>query len=95
METFRIGIDVGGTFTDLFVWSSDGKTEFFKVLSTPEDPSLGVIEGLKRIAEARGLALSRFGATDPHDRSRHNRYHQRGVDSQRRSHSTGDNPRST
>ena len=44
--SFKIGIDVGGTFTDLFLWASDGRIETFKVLSTPADPSVGVIDGL-------------------------------------------------
>ena len=47
---FRIGIDVGGTFTDMFLWSrsaaGESAVETFKVLSTPEDPSIGVLEGL-------------------------------------------------
>jgi hypothetical protein len=56
-ETFKIGIDVGGTFTDLFVWSSSGAVSSFKVLSTPQDPSIGVIDGLAAIAEARSMPL--------------------------------------
>ncbi len=60
--SYKIGIDVGGTFTDLFLWSSDGAVETFKVLSTPQDPSLGVLSGLGRIAESRGLSLEAFAA---------------------------------
>ena len=58
--TFSIGIDVGGTFTDLFLWSSGGGTEAFKVLSTPEDSSIGVLNGLKAMARSLGLALEEF-----------------------------------
>ncbi len=43
--SFKIGIDVGGTFTDLFLWSSDDGVETYKTLSTPEDPSIGVLNG--------------------------------------------------
>ena len=39
--SYRIGIDVGGTFTDLFLWSSDGAVETFKMLSTPEGSLAG------------------------------------------------------
>ena len=44
----KIGVDTGGTFTD-FVYLKNGKWEIFKVLSTPEDPSNAVLEGLKKI----------------------------------------------
>ena len=50
----RIGIDVGGTFTDFLVVSDDGTSRVFKTLSTPEDPSLGLLRGLGEIAEAHG-----------------------------------------
>jgi N-methylhydantoinase A len=55
--TYKIGIDVGGTFTDLFLWTSEGKAEMFKVLSTPDDPSVGVLNGLEAIASARDISL--------------------------------------
>ncbi|MFQ5844471.1 MAG: hydantoinase/oxoprolinase family protein [Planctomycetota bacterium] len=59
-ETVRIGVDVGGTFTDLFLSSSEGTVETFKVLSTPDDPSVGVLDGLQAIAAARRLGLEEF-----------------------------------
>jgi N-methylhydantoinase A len=61
-ETCKVGIDVGGTFTDLFLWSSDGRVESCKVLSTPADPSVGVLEGLQALAATRDLALEEFAA---------------------------------
>lgn len=51
-----IGIDVGGTFTDLVVAESHG-TDFVKVPSTPDDPSCGVVDALKALAERRCLTL--------------------------------------
>ena len=59
---FKIGIDVGGTFTDLFLWVSDGTVATYKTLSTPEDPSIGVLNGLRTIAEARGIELAELAA---------------------------------
>ena len=53
---YTIGIDVGGTFTDMFLWSSEGEVETFKVLSTPHDPSVGVLSGLEAIAASKGLS---------------------------------------
>ena len=48
--TVRIGVDTGGTFTDFVVWR-DGKLSNRKVLSTPQDPSLAIIEGVGDILE--------------------------------------------
>ena len=56
--SFKIGIDVGGTFTDLFAWSAQHRLETFKVLSTPEDPSIGVLDGLRAIAESGGMDVA-------------------------------------
>jgi N-methylhydantoinase A len=60
---FRIGIDVGGTFTDLVCVDPAGCVTLAKVASTPNDQSLGVMDGLDRLAEAlaidRGAMLAR------------------------------------
>ena len=41
--SYRLGVDVGGTFTDfLLINESDGSTHTAKVPSTPEDSSIGV-----------------------------------------------------
>jgi N-methylhydantoinase A len=52
-----IGIDVGGTFTDLVAIDAVGRTVFAKALSTPQDQSIGVMAGLDELA--RRLDLSR------------------------------------
>jgi N-methylhydantoinase A len=54
---YRIGIDVGGTFTDLVAVDDFGRATLAKVLSTPEDPSIGVLDGLKLLADMLGLEL--------------------------------------
>src|SRR6202790_3700788 len=51
---YRIGIDVGGTFTDLVAIGDDGSAILAKVPSTPADPSLGVLEGLAALAAKLG-----------------------------------------
>lgn len=46
----RIGVDVGGTFTDLVVSEEGGKAlRSLKVLTTPEAPAQGVLQGLKAV----------------------------------------------
>ena len=42
----RVGVDVGGTFTDLVALGSDGVTRVHKVLSTPEDPAVGLFRAV-------------------------------------------------
>jgi N-methylhydantoinase A len=54
-----IGVDVGGTFTDLVAIDAAGHTTFAKSLSTPQDQSVGVMAGLEELA--RRLGLSRAG----------------------------------
>ena len=45
----RVGIDTGGTFTDIVLLEASGKTVRLKVPSTPSDPAQALIEGLRRI----------------------------------------------
>lgn len=54
---FTIGIDVGGTYTDLVAIDETGKTVFAKSPSTPADQSIGVMAGLEELA--RRVKLSR------------------------------------
>ena len=54
---YRIGVDVGGTFTDFTLLSTDdGEIGFFKVPSTPADPSEAIEAGLRQMQEALGYA---------------------------------------
>ena len=63
--TLKIGIDVGGTFTD-FVLTRDGADPLiFKSLSTPTDPSIAVVNGLRDMAAAQDppQTLEQFAAS--------------------------------
>src|SRR6516164_7916886 len=53
-----IGIDVGGTFTDLVAIDAAGRTVFAKSLSTPQDQSIGVMAGLEELASRLGLTVA-------------------------------------
>ena len=54
--SYRLGVDVGGTFTDLLLINEEsGETFTAKILSTPEDSSVGVLNGISRICEESGV----------------------------------------
>lgn len=54
--SYRLGVDVGGTFTDLLLINEGtGETHTAKVPSTPEDSSLGVLNGIARICDESGV----------------------------------------
>ncbi len=55
----RIGIDTGGTFTDYVIVSNTGEICAWKVPTTPADPSVGIIEGLKET-----MKIFHFQASD-------------------------------
>ena len=55
---YRIGIDVGGTFTDLVAVDDTGRVTLAKTASTPADQSIGVIDGLTLLAEVVGRDLA-------------------------------------
>ena len=63
--TLKIGIDVGGTFTDFVVARDGAEPQISKSLSTPEDPSIAVVNGLADIAAAMDppMSLEAFAAT--------------------------------
>jgi len=56
-----IGVDTGGTFTDVVAWRG-GKRVAMKVPSTPHDPAQAVLEGLSRAGAGRGTRV-RHGST--------------------------------
>ncbi|MFT5133829.1 MAG: N-methylhydantoinase A [Gammaproteobacteria bacterium] len=54
--SYRLGVDVGGTFTDLLLINEEsGETFTAKVPSTPEDSSIGVLNGIARICDESGV----------------------------------------
>ena len=55
---WSIGVDVGGTFTDLVLRDADGRLHVAKSPSVAEDPSEGVMQGLVVLAVALGIELA-------------------------------------
>ncbi len=54
--SWRIGVDIGGTFTDIVLWDADGgRMVLDKILTTPDDPSRAVLEGVGRILQTAGI----------------------------------------
>ena len=54
--SYRLGVDVGGTFTDLLLINEEsGETFTAKVPSTPEDSSIGVLNGIARVCDESGV----------------------------------------
>src|SRR6476661_6795197 len=65
-EMWRVGVDSGGTFTDVcLVDATTGDVRVWKVPSTPDDPSRaiahGVVEGLREAAQVTPAAVVYFG----------------------------------
>lgn len=56
--SYKIGIDVGGTFTDLVAVDDTGRVIHTKTASTPGDQSVGVMDGLTLLAEALDITLA-------------------------------------
>jgi N-methylhydantoinase A/oxoprolinase/acetone carboxylase beta subunit len=58
----RIGVDIGGTFTDLQIFNArDGRIVAHKLPTTPEDPSIALVEGIKTAGRRYGFTLSDVG----------------------------------
>jgi len=55
--SWRIGVDIGGTFTDIVLWDSlGGQLILDKILTTPNDPSQAVLEGVERVLKATEIS---------------------------------------
>src|SRR5437588_12387287 len=62
---YRIGVDVGGTYTDLVATDETGRTVFAKSPSTPSDQSIGVMAGLEELARRLNVTRAEMlAATD-------------------------------
>ncbi|MEV6866085.1 hydantoinase/oxoprolinase family protein [Streptosporangium subroseum] len=59
---YRLGVDVGGTFTDILLIDQDsGRTFRAKTPSTPHDQSVGVLAGIEKACAEAGISLAEIG----------------------------------
>jgi 5-oxoprolinase (ATP-hydrolysing) len=59
---YRLGFDIGGTFTDFVLLdTTSGAIRLHKCLTTPDDPAEGALEGIRAIAGAAGIAVAEIG----------------------------------
>src|SRR4029078_4065312 len=56
--TYRVGVDIGGTFTDFALFADPtGVVHTHKQRTTPDDPSVAVMEGVRAVAAQAGLQV--------------------------------------
>ena len=61
-DRYRLGFDIGGTFTDFVLLDGEtGEVRLHKCLTTPDDPSAGALGGLEDLLAAAGLRLGEVG----------------------------------
>ncbi|USQ81519.1 hydantoinase/oxoprolinase family protein [Ornithinimicrobium faecis] len=61
--TFRLGVDVGGTFTDILLINEDtGESFRGKTSSTPEDQSIGVLRGIEQVCRTAEIGTDQVRA---------------------------------
>ena len=58
--SYRVGVDIGGTFTDMIVTDESGAARLYKSPTTPQDPSIGLVETFERAARDHELGLDDF-----------------------------------
>ena len=58
MAAYRLGVDIGGTFTDIVLLGTDGALFNKKILSTPDDYSRAIEDGVREVLDTTGIAAS-------------------------------------
>ena len=57
---FRLGVDVGGTFTDFLISSAGQSARVYKSSTTPDNPTIGFFNGLEQAAKDQDMELDEF-----------------------------------
>ncbi len=61
MSGYRLGVDIGGTFTDIVLLGADGALYNKKILSTPDDYSRAIEDGVRDLLQTTGIAAADIG----------------------------------
>ena len=77
--SYRLGIDVGGTFTDFLLLGDDDASSCTRRARRPTTRRVGFVHGLEEIAGAARRDFDGFMALDRADRARHDRVDERGA----------------
>src|ERR1043166_8531070 len=60
--TYRVGLDIGGTFTDFVLYDGERRRiALYKCLTTPRDPSVAALTGLGELTAQAGIAIGDIG----------------------------------
>src|SRR3954468_11365483 len=60
--TYRVGLDIGGTFTDFVLYdSSNRRISLYKCLTTPHDPSIAALDGLEALVRESNIEVADVG----------------------------------
>ena len=57
MAGFRVGVDIGGTFTDIILMNGKGQVSAKKLLSTPDDYSRAMLAGMADVCSDAGIQM--------------------------------------
>ena len=55
MNVYRLGVDIGGTFTDIVLLDENGVLQNKKILSSPDDYSRAIEEGVRELLNTTGV----------------------------------------
>src|ERR1700741_1319624 len=55
-QRFRVAVDIGGTFTDIFFLDAEGRRHVKKVSSSVDDYARAIVDGLREVFEETGLS---------------------------------------
>ena len=68
--TWRIGVDIGGTFTDFaLLEEARGRIWVHKQLTTPDAPAIGGLDGLQALLPQAGVSIAQVGPSSTARRS--------------------------